>query len=381
MPSLLLPQVPNSPYSVGNHLSKSPDFVLAKGTITYAPTDPYQTISFTVNNTNVPHFNKDFRITLFETLNNVNYPCGMVNEATVTILPSGTNQPAGAVDQYYNPDYGNLLLPPAAGLAPEPGADGEVYGLAVQSDDRTVIVGDFTHYKDSHVTVRNGIARLKTDGSLDTSFSSTRGGADDFITSLVLTNNQIYVGGGFAYFDGTQRNGIARLNSNGTLDTSFNPQPGANGTVWAVAVQTDGKVIIGGEFTLAGGTICSHLARLNTDGSLDYTFNPGVIGGPPGAPGYITNVNAVAVTPAGIVIGGNFTSVGGQSMKNIARLSATDGSLDTSFNPTGTDDQVFALALQSDGHLLIGGAFTNVNGSLLKHIARLNTSGSVDTKF
>ena len=110
---------------------------------------------------------------------------------------------------------------------------------------------------------------------------------------------EIYIGGAFATIGGTPINSIARLNSDGTLDTAFNPGLGANAAVYAIAVQPDGKVVIGGDFTAVNGnTNMNHIARLNTDGSVDATFNPGA-----GANG---SVRAITLQLNGeILIGGN----------------------------------------------------------------------------
>ena len=118
---------------------------------------------------------------------------------------------------------------------------------------------------------------------------------------------------------------------------------------------------LGGAFNITiNGTNRYGLARLNSDGSLDNTFNPDVGGYP------------IALQPDGkVLIGGSFTTVNGTNRNRIARLNA-DGGLDTSFNPgTGADGLVRSIALQSDGNVLIGGDFTTVNGEVRPRIARL----------
>ena len=208
---------------------------------------------------------------------------------------------------------------------------------------------------------------------LDGSFNPGSG-ANDSINAVALASGKFVIGGAFTSFNGTSRNGIARLNANGSLDSTFlNGLSGADGTVWAVAVQPDGKVLIGGDFTHVNGTACNYIARLNTDGSLDATFNPGT--------NFDNPVYALAVQPSGggqIFVGGGF-DVGGQGYGNIALLNS-DGSLNTSFNPgTGPDNWVNALCWQPNGQVLLGGVFTHINGSSLNGIARLNADGSIDT--
>ncbi len=303
---------------------------------------------------------------------------GEVNECKVTILFDDAYPPAGSVDEFYNADYGIDMKPPVATTPPQlphPGADGVVYDLALQTNDLTIIVGDFGSF---NTIQRNSIARINLDGSLDASFDPGVG-ADDFISSIALMpSGQMIIGGAFTAFDNTPRTSLARLNSDGSLDTSFDPGvPGINGTVWAVAVQSDGKVLIGGDFTSVNGVARGHVARLNTNGSLDTSFDPG-----PNAPN--GTINALTLTSRGtIIIGGQFSSIGGLSLQNIARLNS-DGSLDAAYAANlgaGANNTVWALALQSDGKLLLGGDFTFVIGVPRSHIARLNTDGTLDATF
>ena len=129
---------------------------------------------------------------------------------------------------------------------------------------------------------------------------------------------------------------------------SFNP--GTNGVVIALATQPDGKLLVGGSFGQLGGAPRNDLGRFNSDGSLDATFNPGVSG----------EVFTLVVQPDGkILVGGSFTMLGGGGQgtvprQNIGRLNA-DGSIDPTFDP-GTDGLVEALALQPDGKILVGGS-------------------------
>ena len=156
-----------------------------------------------------------------------------------------------------------------------------------------------------------------------------------------------------------------RLNADGSLDTSFNPGSGANSVVTSIALQPDNKIIIGGEFTSYNGTARNYIARLNADGSLDTSFNPGS--------GANSTVYSVALQPDNkIIIGGEFTSYNGTARNRLARLNA-DGSLDTSFNPgSGASNTVYSIALQPDNKIIIGGYFTSYNGTDRNRLARLN---------
>jgi uncharacterized delta-60 repeat protein/uncharacterized repeat protein (TIGR01451 family) len=243
---------------------------------------------------------------------------------------------------------------------------------AIQSDGKIIIVGLFTSYNG---TSRNGVARLNMDGSLDTGFNPGTGANNYVLTTCIQTDGKIIIGGQFTFYNGTARNYIARLNTDGSLDATFNQGTGANLFVTSIAVQSDGKIIIGGQFTYYNGTARNRIARLNTDGSLDTGFNPGT--GAAGGVVYSTPIQS----DGKIIIGGQFTSYNGTVRNNIARLN-TDGSLDAGFNPgTGASSAIYSSSIQSDGKIIITGYFSTYKDTLRNHIARLNTDGSLDTSF
>src|SRR6185436_15513840 len=110
---------------------------------------------------------------------------------------------------------------------------------------------------------------------------------------------QVVIGGGFTVINTFPRAKVARLEGDGLLDQTFNP-PANNGVVFAVAAQPDGKVIIAGSFTNVGGANRGRIARLNVNGTLDVSFNPGT-----GANG---SINAIVLQADGrIIVGGDFT--------------------------------------------------------------------------
>jgi uncharacterized delta-60 repeat protein len=152
------------------------------------------------------------------------------------------------------------------------GANGATYTTAIQSDGKIVIGGNFTSYNG---TASNYIARLNTDGSLDGGFNPGTGANNYILTTRVQSDGKIIIGGHFTTYNGTARNRIARLNTDGSLDAGFNPGTGADSYIGTTAIQSDGKIIIGGGFTSYNGTARNYIARLNTDGSLDAGFNPG----------------------------------------------------------------------------------------------------------
>ncbi|HEY0606273.1 MAG TPA: hypothetical protein VGD58_25345 [Herpetosiphonaceae bacterium] len=274
-----------------------------------------------------------------------------------------------------------ILSPHPAALAAEGDLDtsfggaslsninGPVNALALQADGKTVIAGDFSAVNG---ITRTRLARLHSDGTLDSSFIPG-GGPNLHINDLVIQpDGQILIGGGFTAVNGATRNYIARLNTNGSLDSSFLSGNGPNSHVYAIAVQPNGKVLIGGAFTTVDGATRRRIARLNSDGSVDNSFALANV-----ADG---EVHAIAVQPDGkILIGGPFTSVNGSNRFRIARLNS-DGSLDTNFF-AGAGNSVEAITLQPDGKILIGGPFTAINNLARNYIARLDANGILDDDF
>lgn len=141
-----------------------------------------------------------------------------------------------------------------------------IYALAVQSDGKYIIGGDFTAYNG---VARNRIARINTDGTLDTSFGPGAGVNGNVQAITVQPNGQIIIAGSFSAVNGFAINGIARLNSDGTLDAQFDPGAGVAGSVSAVLLQPDGRILVGGS---------NGLVRLHPDGSRDTSFVSGVTG-------------------------------------------------------------------------------------------------------
>lgn len=213
--------------------------------------------------------------------------------------------------------------------------------------------------------VRHFLVRVNADGSFDPSFEAAIGNRSPFETVNALAvqpDGKVIVAGIFSSIKGTNQTGIARLNANGSLDSSFNP--GTVNGISSVALQPDGKVLIGGSFTSVNGTNRQGTARLNANGSLDSSFNPGT--------GVNGTVYSVVLQKNGkVLIGGLFTNVNGTNRNNIARLNA-DGGLDNTFNPgTGANGVVRSIALQPDGNAVIGGEFITVNGVIRPYVARL----------
>ena len=194
-------------------------------------------------------------------------------------------------------------------------------------------------------------------------------GANGSIHSMaVQADGKILVGGSFTMLGGQSRSNLGRLNPDGTLDSAFNPT--ANQPVACWAVQPDGKILAGGLFTTLGGQPRGAIDRLYPDGTLDPTFNPGES----------SEVNSLAVQTDGkILVGGWFTTLGGQPRRNLGRLNP-DGTLDITFNPQASGE-VRSLAVQTDGKILVGGDIYMLGGHFLSNLGRLNPDGTLDSAF
>lgn len=263
----------------------------------------------------------------------------------------------GSVDGSFNPgtsvDYG-------------------INSVAIQTDGKIILVGGFTQYQG---TSRNGITRINANGLLDTTFNPGSGVNAQINSVAMQTDGKAVIGGNLTTYNGTARSGIARVNSNGSLDTTFNPGAGVNFAIDSVSVLTNGQILIAGGFTTYNGVNRRGVARINSNGPLDTTFNPGTVS--------VDNLVRVALAqPDGkVIIGGDFATFNNISRNRIARLNA-DGTLDTTFNPgTGANGSVLNLAIQPNGKILVGGSFTTMNSVSCSHIARLLSTGAVDSNF
>ncbi|HWA08646.1 MAG TPA: putative Ig domain-containing protein [Opitutaceae bacterium] len=347
----------------------------------------------------------------------------LLGGAFTTLQPNGTanvtarthlarlNQD-GTLDAAYDPTFANA-----------PGS--VVKTLSVQSDGKVLLGGSFGKIAGSQ---GDNLVRFKADGSLDSTFNpgadgavnavavqtnrgllTTQGNAFAWLGSDGLpksgfnpssnlqlvgqvnsvatqTDGSLLVAGAFANLSGATNGNLVRIKADGTLDTSFNPDP--NSQVNAVVVQPDGKILIAGVFTSvqpagdSASTPRNHIARLNADGTLDTSFDPNAN----------DQINAMILQPDGrILVGGAFTTFqpnGASTATTCVRLGRlnTDGTLDTTFLPA-PNDQVFALTLQPDGKILVGGNFTTFQPSSTStpitrnRIGRLNADGTVDTTF
>ncbi len=249
-----------------------------------------------------------------------------------------------------------------------------VYAIAVQADGKILVGGSFNGPNGIGGQPRNNIARLDATTGLADSFNPN---ANGFVVSIaVQADGKILAGGLFTNIGGQPRNNIARLDATTGLADSFNPN--ANTLVRTIVVQADGKILVGGYFSgpnSIGGQTRNRIARLDPTTGLADSFDPN-------ANNY---VESIAVQADGkILVGGNFNSIGGQSRWRIARLDATTGLAD-SFDPHASvggvgDGTVYSVAVQADGKILASGGFTEIGGQPRNRIARLDaTTGLADS--
>ena len=232
---------------------------------------------------------------------------------------------------------------------------------------------DFLIQSDGKIMVlcEDSVIRLNTNGTADGTFTTaTLNGLGECLG--IQTDGKIIIGGAFTTVNGVTRNHVARLNTDGTLDIAFNPD--INGDCYALVVRPNDRIIIGGAFTTVSGSIRNYIARLDSNGVLDGTFNQSLNG----ACRIITLQNTIDHANW-MVIAGDFTEIAGEARQYVARLDA-DGELDASFAPV-LDAPVLSICVKVDDTILIGGEFTTVDTELHGHIAQFLAVGTLDDSF
>ena len=297
---------------------------------------------------------------------------GSLALALAAAWPATGRAQSGAEDPTYN----------------RPQLNGPVYAISLDPvTGKAVVGGIFSSYFDP----ASNIARINTDGHLDTTFAATlsspSSGTLEVNAVAVQPNGKVIAGGNFTVSDAVPHQDIARLLGNGQPDVAFNVNLGSGvdsdgGTVFAVALQSNGKILVGGDFRSFNGAPARGLIRLNTDLTRDLSFVPDetvVVDA-----GFI---RALVVQPDGGILILNQASVP-------YRLTAS-GALDASFDASGVKDATGggefrtaknALALQDDGKVLADVTFTtSTNGgppfTFTDSIVRLNSNGTLDSSF
>lgn len=244
------------------------------------------------------------------------------------------------------------------------GFNSQVYALATQPDGKIIAAGSFTNYKGAANPAMR-IVRLLSDGTRDITFNAGLGADDIIEVILIQPDEKILLGGRFNSFNGYSAARLVRLNTDGSIDSGFNVGTGFDKYIYAMALQSDGKIIAGGSFLFYNGTSQKRILRLNTNGSLDTTFDSGA-GFDKG------DVRNILVQPDDrILVGGTFSG----TYKNfvslrLIRLLKT-GDYDASFDAR-LNSKLYTMAFTADFKLMIGGDFNSVSGISKHRIARLN---------
>ena len=245
----------------------------------------------------------------------------------------------------------------------------------IQKDQKIIIGGDFTTYTNGTTYTVNRIIRLNQWGSIDTTFA-TGGGFNSAVFALALQEDgKILVGGSFDAYDGSSAKYIARLNPDGQLDNFNLGEFGFDNDTYVscLAVQPDGKILVGGGFNSYNSNTAIKIVRLNPDGTYDNTFLTG--------DGFNGDVKSIVIQKDGkILVGGQFDAFNGDSANYIARLNP-DGSNDGTIGTTGFNGGVNCITLQRDGKILVGGQFSQYDSNTISNIVRLESSGAYDPTF
>lgn len=236
--------------------------------------------------------------------------------------------------------------------------------------------------------VEHVVIKVGADGVTDATFvppvvGETSDNSYPFLIRSLLArpDGWVVVAGDFLMANGQPRKQVAVVDAVGALQSELTDSLRGPGSVAVMAQAPGGKVYLGGSFTHIAGVSHEGIARLDTDGGVDESFSPSVVGtvdvGYP-AP----TVAALVALPDGrLLAGGRFHTVNGQTIESVVRLHA-DGSVDDTFATHDfATDQALVLALrhQWDGRLLVGGDFRSVDGFESSGVVRLGADGGVDT--
>jgi len=240
-----------------------------------------------------------------------------------------------------------------------------------QNDGKLIFGGVFTTYQGQSY---NRIVRTESDGLIDETFVVGTGFDSDVYTLAIQPDGKILVGGFFNNYNGTPAGKIIRLNPDGSVDNSFETGTGFTFSVFAITLQSDNKILVGGGFATYNGELRRKIIRLNPDGSIDNTFTENT---------EMNNIvfNIHLTLDNKIIVLGSFTLYSGLTYNNIVKLNS-DGSIDDTFNiGTGFNSETYEAVIEDDGKILVTGIFTDYDGNPCSQIARLNEDGSYDNTF
>jgi hypothetical protein len=254
------------------------------------------------------------------------------------------------------------------------GVSGIVNAVAADGQGNVYVGGSFIVVGGISTPVNN-IASFNTQtNTWSTLGTGSSNGVNGFVSALAVVGNEVFVGGFFTEAGGVSANRVARFNTQtntwSTLGTGSSNGVSGIGSVYVSALAVVGnEVVVGGEFTSAGGVSANYVARFNTQtntwSSLGTGSSNGVSGG---------GVIALAVSGSEVFVGGNFTSAGGVSANRVARFNTqtnTWSSLGTG-SSNGVNNTVRALAVVGN-EVYVGGTFTSAGGVSANRVARFNT--------
>ncbi|WP_428560841.1 MAG: delta-60 repeat domain-containing protein [Solidesulfovibrio sp. DCME] len=254
--------------------------------------------------------------------------------------------------------------------------DGPVLAVVTAANDKRYVAGNFTK---AHGHAANRLLRLNADNSLDTGFQIGSGPNGDITAVHRLADDSLVVVGAFTAFAGVACNRIVRLTANGAVDPGFTVGSGADAPILSVGGLLDGSLYLTGAFTTLQGQARNGLAAIAQDGTLltaFAAFSPAV-----SASAKVVVYDLLAQRDGKIVVGGDFNWFGGVFAPNLARLLST-GAVDTTFSAgLGPDGPVNDVALASDGSLYAGGDIGGVATRPLGGLARFAANGAVDKTF
>lgn len=284
---------------------------------------------------------------------------GAIRQAAVSLLDAESLNLPGSIAHEFKPDWDS----------------GTVSSFAIRPDQKIVVVGNFTKFNGQP---RNGLLRLNEDGSLDTSFNYTGPGPASYLfafsgASLLATEPD----------SNSLGSKLCRLNDDGSPDSQFtSPTFGyVDGAAHLTAIHAlpDGKIIVAGGFTNVNGVPRNGLARLNFNGSLDSTFDPGMA-----VPPRYWNEDVISsiapLTDGTMLVGGYFSAFSGQPRASLAHISATGALLGDFILPIRLNASA-TVHLLSSGKALVAGNYSIQGGGAASYLTRFNPDGSVDSTF
>ncbi len=309
------------------------------------------------------------------------FVAGNLNNSVNRLVPSGSGVYVGGLFTAYGVTaVGRVMRLDSAGaidaaFATGTGFNSDVQTIAPDGAGGVLAGGLFTAYNGVGV---DRAACLNATGTL-VNLPSGAGFSNPVNTvAFVPSTTDVYVGGTFTHYDGTQKRGLARLNSDGTIDATLDVGTGFVGFVNALAVASDGDLYVGGSITsYKGAALGLGIVRLNPDGTVDAGFTTGGTG----FNGAVWAMAMASDATGDIYVAGLFTTWKGAAANRIVRLDPTGTIVGSFATGTGFDAGVFAIAIDGSGNVVAGGDFSDYNGTSSIRIARLSSTGVVDAAF